>query len=270
MKSVASWKSVNVTPIAPTTPSGSSQPSPGFRSLQSPTGTQPSPMLNNRSTPSAQNSPFFNRGTPTSVSQPKSPMDRSTMDALSKVDVIQPRMRMVSDPNEMPIPTVQSRTIPPKMLGQPPDRYLESRKVNSRAEAKGEYRSPVDSPKGIPQFVGSTFSHLPNAANRPLLPPSKLVTTARPHPVLTSDAYNNTHSGMLSNRSPNGAILGSPAKRFVPQQNIPYLPPDQPLGPDNPVKQLNETWSACWDNEAGATYYYNHTSGEATWLKPDL
>jgi hypothetical protein len=40
------------------------------------------------------------------------------------------------------------------------------------------------------------------------------------------------------------------------------------VGPDNPVVQIRENWSACWDGEAGAVYYYNHISGEATWLPP--
>lgn len=44
---------------------------------------------------------------------------------------------------------------------------------------------------------------------------------------------------------------------------------DSPVGPDNPMKTLSATWSACWDDEAGAVYYYNHTSGEATWVLPD-
>lgn len=28
-------------------------------------------------------------------------------------------------------------------------------------------------------------------------------------------------------------------------------------------------WSECWDDEAGAVYYYNDNTGEATWLRPD-
>lgn len=40
------------------------------------------------------------------------------------------------------------------------------------------------------------------------------------------------------------------------------------VGPDNPVVQLNDTWSACWDDEAGAVYYYNQVTGEATWIPP--
>ena len=206
--------------------------------------------------------------TPNASSQPKVAVVRTEAVGLSKDDVVQPRMRLVTNSGELPIPTMQSTIVPPKMLNQPPNRYFESRKVNSRAEAKGEPRLLNNSPKGIPQFVGSTFSHLPNPANRPLLPPSKFVTTARPQPVLTNAPYRDTP--MLNNRTPNGTILGSPTRRFVSEAHIPYLPPDEPLGPDNPVKLLNDTWSACWDKEAGAIYYYNNISGEATWLKPEL
>jgi hypothetical protein len=74
----------------------------------------------------------------------------------------------------------------------------------------------------------------------------------------------------LHNRTINGKMIGSPAKRYVSEQNIPYLPPDRPVGPDNPVKALNAVWSACWDGEAGAIYYYNQESGEATWIPPTL
>ena len=31
---------------------------------------------------------------------------------------------------------------------------------------------------------------------------------------------------------------------------------------------LNDTWSACWDDQAGAVYYYNNITGEATWINP--
>jgi hypothetical protein len=202
---------------------------------------------------------------PTASAQPKVAGARVEPEGISKQDAVQPRMRVVANSADLPIPTLQSKVVPSKDLSQPPHKYYESRKVDSRAEAKGEARP---SPKGIPQFVGSSFTHIPNAPNRALLPPSKFVTTARPQPVLTSAPY--SQSSILNNRTPNGTILGSPQKKFVSEANVPYLPPDEPVGPDNPVKQLNETWSACWDKEAGAIYYYNNNTGEATWLKPEF
>ena len=28
-------------------------------------------------------------------------------------------------------------------------------------------------------------------------------------------------------------------------------------------------WSQCWDDEAGAVYYFNNATGEASWLPPE-
>jgi hypothetical protein len=39
---------------------------------------------------------------------------------------------------------------------------------------------------------------------------------------------------------------------------------DVPVGPDNPEKALDDTWTAYWDDEAGAVYYYNSETGEAS------
>jgi hypothetical protein len=86
--------------------------------------------------------------------------------------------------------------------------------------------------------------------------------------------------------------------RYVPADNVPYHPsrtsqsslsttqasfstttktrtetPQEIIASvcsDNPIRELNETWSACWDDEAGAVYYYNKSTGEATWIPPDL
>jgi chaperonin GroEL len=65
-------------------------------------------------------------------------------------------------------------------------------------------------------------------------------------------------------------ILGNAGKRFVNEKHVPYLPPEEPLGPNNLTKVLNNIWTACWDNEAGAIYYYNNESGEATWVPPEI
>lgn len=46
------------------------------------------------------------------------------------------------------------------------------------------------------------------------------------------------------------------------------MPTDKPVGPDNPEKQIDEVWTAYWDDEAGAVYYYNIITGEATWIPP--
>ena len=38
--------------------------------------------------------------------------------------------------------------------------------------------------------------------------------------------------------------------------------------PENPVVDIDETWSSCWDDEVQAVYYYNKITGEATWIPP--
>lgn len=42
------------------------------------------------------------------------------------------------------------------------------------------------------------------------------------------------------------------------------------VGPDNPSLQINEEWTCYWDYAAGASYFYNHMTGEATWINPKL
>ena len=145
------------------------------------------------------------------------------------------------------------------------------RRVNSKAEAKASnIINHVRSPIGVPQFVGNSFAHSPNAPNRPYLPLPDSPTVPRPYPVLDRASFKS--SPMMHNRLANGAILGEPPKRYVVASKVPDLPdePDEPLGPDNPYKEMNETWTACWDNEASAVYYYNKESGEATWLPPEI
>lgn len=126
------------------------------------------------------------------------------------------------------------------------------------------------------------------------------VSIPRPYQPLQAGDFQ--YSQMLHNRAASGAILGTPvANKVVDSSRVPYLPQpyinptmvaedeqsdqtlssdttyigaqadseDLPVGPDRPTKALNETWSACWDDEAGAVYYYNHISGEATWILPD-
>jgi hypothetical protein len=195
---------------------------------------------------------------PTAKSQPKT--NAAAISAM-KQDVVQPRMRLVGDPSKLPTSATQSSVVPHRTVTQAPNRYQETRKVNSRDQAKSS------APQGVPQYVGSTFTHLPNASNRVLLPLPKNAKMAQPHAVFTSDTQ--ALQPLLNNRSPAGKILGSPERRYVAEHKVPYLAPDEPLGPDNPVKELNDTWTACWDKEAGATYYYNKISGEATWIPPD-
>jgi len=89
---------------------------------------------------------------PSPASQPKlTGANRQEQEGLSKQDVVQPRLRIVSNPYDQPIPTLQSKAVPGKDLSQPADRYSGGgRKVNSKAEAKGDYRPSNNSPKSAP------------------------------------------------------------------------------------------------------------------------
>jgi hypothetical protein len=77
-------------------------------------------------------------------------------------------------------------------------------------------------------------------------------------------------------------IIALGTTRYVPAENVPYLastqsepepvvaPDISSVGPENPILPLNDLWSACWDDEAGAVYYYNQETGEATWIPPPV
>ena len=113
---------------------------------------------------------------------------------------------------------------------------------------------------------------------------------------------------MLSRRTASGSILGSHDKRYVDTVHVPVLEgyegyqyhqleevqnesiyPDmgssqnvdelysmsstKTAGPYNQVVPYvvldSGQWSQCWDEEVKAVYYYNHDTGEASWLPPD-
>ena len=60
--------------------------------------------------------------------------------------------------------------------------------------------------------------------------------------------------------------------RYVDTKYVPAISrnvdEDEPVGPNNPLKALDDIWSACWDEQASAVYYYNNVTGEATWIHP--
>lgn len=197
--------------------------------------------------------------------------------ATLKNDLFQPRVRLVTDPKDLPTETVKSTMIPVRNVSQPPHQY--GRNVDSRAGAKrsGGSVNSATSAKGTDrsapplQFVGSTFAHIPNAPNRPYLPLPANAKLAKPYQALTPEYFSSSQP-LMHNRTAAGLIVGSPQnlRKQVPAEKVPELPPDEPLGPDNPYKAINDTWTACWDSEAGATYYYNQVTGEATWIPPEI
>jgi hypothetical protein len=168
----------------------------------------------------------------------------------------------------MPTPTFVSATIPTKQFDQPQHRF--DKRVDSRSESKSnrENNLSYDKNLGPPEYLGSTFYHVPNAPTRPYIPPPRNPSIPRPYPVATANEFQN--SPLLNNRSPNGSILGRVGKRIVDRSHVPFQLQNEPLGLNNPTRVLNDEWTACWDKEADAIYYYNKLTGEATWLPPDV
>lgn len=161
----------------------------------------------------------------------------------------------------------------PRTYDQPAHRY--KRGVDSKSEAKPSAAAAAAGGGGggvsgaeLPlRYVGTSYVHSANAPNRGLQPLPR--APALPRPFVPEHPSTFANGPQLHNRSADGKIMGSlTSKRYVDPSNVPYLEPEKPLGPDNPSKQLNETWSMHWDNEAGAVYYYNQQSGEATWIPP--
>ena len=146
-----------------------------------------------------------------------------------------------------------------------------SRKVNSKEETKiseGSMKSGMitASPgRGIPSSFGATFVE---SIDRRNAPKPAHPTLPKVFPVLDQKDFNHV-DGLLVNRTANGKILGNAAHRYINPSHVPYNPPEEPVGPSNPYQKLNDTWTKCWDGEAGAVYYYNNQTGEATWIQPD-
>ena len=110
---------------------------------------------------------------------------------------------------------------------------------------------------------------------------------------LITDHY--AHGPLVAKRTPGGVMLGKADKRYVEYRHVPegYVPPyeepsgsyyeedgsvqtTQTAGPDHPVvpyttdpKTGTIVWAQCWDDEAGAVYYFNNATGEASWLPPE-
>ena len=150
-------------------------------------------------------------------------------------------------PTEMKRPLVPvmetrftSSEAPPKTFDQPAHRF--KRSVDSRAEGKG-------SDNVLPmRYVGTSYAQVPNAPSRGYVARPKDVTVPRPFMPLAAAPF--AGGPALANRTANGTILGSlSSQRFVDPSHVPYLEPDVPIGPDNPSKDIDETWSGHWDDE---------------------
>lgn len=187
-----------------------------------------------------------------------------------KKDPVQPQLRIITDPHEMPTPSYVSTITPTRDFSQPPHKFPQQpsstthRRVDSKFEAKP---LPTDAPMA---YVGTSYVNTPNAHRVNFQAPPKTSTLPKPYAPLNPSDF--ASSSMLNNRTASGRILGTAAQRFISESHVPALPVyvDEPVGPDNLYVQMNETWTKCWDNEAGAVYYYNNITGEATWIQPQL
>ena len=215
-----------------------------------------------------------------------------------------PALRMLNPGNLAFVNSELTTSTPPKTYDQPAHRY--KTKVNSSSEAKGQAQERVVAERKLaqqqhhqqyddltveggggggaaqtrgmpPKFIGTTYTHIVNAPSRGFVPPPKAPTLPRPYVPPSKNEF--SESPLLSNRMPDGTILGALSRRHMDPAHVPYLStqaeakaaaPMPNVGPDNPVIELNATWSACWDDEARSVYYYNQETGEATWVPPNL
>jgi hypothetical protein len=168
---------------------------------------------------------------------------------------------------------------------KPPPRKTGKGKDSSR-DVKEVHRSSIVVEEAN-QPYGAPFPP-PSPSSLPKLP-------AIPRPFVPKPRADYAHLPQMHQRTADGKIFGGATRRYVPAEYVPYqyqdpaaetaqdydqsqqqyheqyyqVEEDVPVGPDNPMKQLSDEWCACWDDEAGAVYYYNQTSGEATWVMPD-
>jgi hypothetical protein len=185
-----------------------------------------------------------------------------------KTDVLQPQLQIITDPRLLPTPSIMSTLIPVHDFSVAPHKFPGSiRRVDSRLEAKSTESTKLRSDVSM-EFLGSSFTNMPNAHRVTFQSPPRAPKLAKPYAPLAAKDF--LSSPMLHNRTASGSILGATARRYISAAHVPYIAPEEPLGPDNPYQALNDTWTKCWDNEAGAVYYYNNVTGEATWLQPEL
>lgn len=156
-------------------------------------------------------------------------------------------------------------------------------KVDSSNESKSNRNGSSgekEFQKNSSQFSTTSEQSIGNRPGNMGLP--RAAALRRFQPPVMADNY--IGEAMMSKRTAGGSILGSPLKRYVGQNHVPQhdnerasmtepsldtISVDSTVGPENPVVPYNANVSQCWDDEVGAVYYYNHSSGEASWLPPD-
>lgn len=168
----------------------------------------------------------------------------------------------------VPIAAQVAEVLPQRDFESPAHRF-----VKKRVDSKYEFKSSSRLSAMGQSVMGGSFSGS--------IAPPKLPARPRvPRPFVPPSAYEYLNEPMTHARTANGTIIGGATKRYVPANHVPYLPEtltvnvqhslsqDLQVSSENPYKDIDDTWCACWDDEAGAVYYYNKLTGEATWLPP--
>lgn len=221
------------------------------------------------------------RGAP---SRPKGVSEEPVLASVAKTTASRD---FVSPPNHYP------KRIPYQVPTEMKPSQKKKAKDSSR-DAKEVHRSSIVVEEQN-QAYGTPFS---TQSGVPKLP-------AIPKPFVPKPRSEYAHLPQMHQRGGDGKYFGGKTRRYVSEEHVPYFDPnvnesggygeqiddqqsalydydqhqgeyneyqvavDAPVGPDNPMKPLSDSWNACWDDEAGAVYYYNHITGEATWILPD-
>ena len=156
-----------------------------------------------------------------------------------------------------PIPACYSSIIAEKSYDAPPHK-IGIVKTSKLPQHHLKHLEP-NTIAAVPKYFGSVY-------RAPIIPPPRNASVPKAYVPPDADAFSDYV--LLSNRTPSGRILGSHKRTYVDVSNVPVLPEEEPVGPANPAKRLDDKWSACWDDQSLAVYYYNNVTGEATWISP--
>ena len=106
------------------------------------------------------------------------------------------------------------------------------------------------------------------------LRPRQPVNILQPNNIIPpTDKFHYINSNYIRHREISGKILGAPKKRYAEHSVVPNsgIFNDSSMQFDSTsLSSLNASsdWITCFDDEAGASYYYNQVTGEASWLNP--
>ena len=212
----------------------------------------------------------------------------------------QPQFHSLSSPASAPVSSSPAKRIPYGGLIRPlpppsPSKPLIAAKRTVIVPSKQFYKSAVNSKSDVKKEGDA-----PNMINFRTIQPTK-PTYSTPYipPPIESIPTELLHYY----RAANGRLLSSlvkPSPKYVNPNNVPAytggLSSSTQLAttsslenssalrpatssstvslkiatatPENPVVDIDETWSSCWDDEVQAVYYYNKITGEATWIPP--